>query len=177
MKREGVIMKSKTLILVPALALLLAGAVALEAEAGLFGRDKDGGYLDYYASHRMTSDSYVRIHSDGKVESFPVIESERVVHENPEEDKRLKAEWITEFDYQPTKCSRSYRVIVLRKEVEVTSGQQKLFDDEPYFFYITGFRILKLNPVLSRPHQKMIYIHCGGNNVRMLSGFHRFTIQ
>ncbi len=34
-------MKSKTLILVPALALLLAGAVALEAEAGLFGRDKD----------------------------------------------------------------------------------------------------------------------------------------
>jgi len=34
-------MKSKTFILVPALVLLLAGTVALEAEAGLFGRDKD----------------------------------------------------------------------------------------------------------------------------------------
>ena len=29
-------------------------------------------------------------------------------------------------------------MIVLRKEIEVTSGQQKLFDDEPCFFYITN---------------------------------------
>lgn len=53
-------------------------------------------------------------------------------------NKRLKGEWITEFDYQPTKCSRSYRVIAVRKDVEVTSGQQKLFDDTPYLFYITN---------------------------------------
>jgi hypothetical protein len=53
-------------------------------------------------------------------------------------NKRLQGEWIAEFDYQPTKCSRTYRVIAVRKEVEVTSGQQKLFDDTPYLFYITN---------------------------------------
>jgi hypothetical protein len=53
-------------------------------------------------------------------------------------NKRLQGEWIAEFDYQPTKCSRTYRVIAVRKEVEVTAGQQKLFDDTPYLFYITN---------------------------------------
>ena len=31
-----------------------------------FGRDADGEYLDYYAAHRMTNDSHVRLHADGR---------------------------------------------------------------------------------------------------------------
>ena len=54
------------------------------------------------------------------------------------QNKKLKGEWIAEFDYQPTKCSRSYRMVVVRKQVEVMSGQQKLFDDTPYLFYISN---------------------------------------
>lgn len=61
-----------------------------------------------------------------------------VVIQKEYENKRLKQEWITEFDYQPTKCSRTYRVIALRKEIEVTRGQRKLYDDTPYRFYITN---------------------------------------
>jgi hypothetical protein len=61
-----------------------------------------------------------------------------VVEENGYENKRLKAEHIAEFDYQPGKCSRNYRVVALRKEVEVTRRQQKLFDDEPFFFYVSN---------------------------------------
>lgn len=61
-----------------------------------------------------------------------------IVEEKGYQNKRLKGEWIAQFDYQPTKCSRTYRVVVLRKEIEVTRGPQKLFDDEPYFFYITN---------------------------------------
>jgi hypothetical protein len=53
-----------------------------------------------------------------------------IVEENGYENKRLRGESIAEFDYQPGKCSRSYRMVVVRKEVEVTRGQQKLFDDE-----------------------------------------------
>ena len=63
---------------------------------------------------------------------------EAVVIEKGYQNKKLKREWIAEFDYQPTKCSRSYRMVVVRKEVEVSSGQQKLFDDTPYLFYITN---------------------------------------
>lgn len=54
------------------------------------------------------------------------------------ENKRLVGEWYAEFDYQPTKCSYTYRIVVVRKDVEVTKGQQKLFDTSPYFFYITN---------------------------------------
>ena len=61
-----------------------------------------------------------------------------VVEKNGYENKRLKQEHIAEFDYQPGKCSRPYRVVALRKDVEITRGQQKLFNDEPYFFYITN---------------------------------------
>ena len=57
-----------------------------------------------------------------------------IVKQNGYENKRLQGESIAEFDYRPGKCSRSYRIVVVRKDVEVTRGQQKLFHDEPYFF-------------------------------------------
>jgi hypothetical protein len=61
-----------------------------------------------------------------------------IVEQNGYENKRLVGESIAEFDYQPGKCSRSYRVVVVRKDVEVSRGQQKLFNDEPYFFYVSN---------------------------------------
>ena len=39
---------------------------------------------------------------------------------------------------QPSACGRTYRMVVLRKQVKVMQGQKKLFDDSPYFFYITN---------------------------------------
>jgi hypothetical protein len=55
-------------------------------------------------------------------------------------NKKLAGEWIAEFQYQPGKCDRTYRVVVLHKEVHLTRGQLRLFDkEEPvYFFYITN---------------------------------------
>ncbi len=44
---------------------------------------------------------------------------------------------VAEFDYQPGKCDRSYRVVALRKNISKTKGEQTLFDDIRYFFYIT----------------------------------------
>ena len=61
-----------------------------------------------------------------------------IVVEKKYENKRLKREWIAEFDYRPTKCSGTYRLVVVRKEIEVSKGQQKLFDDTPYRFYVTN---------------------------------------
>ena len=65
---------------------------------------------------------------------------EHIVVANNYLNKRLVSESIAEFDYQPGKCRRSYRVIVLRKQVHVTRGQLRLFDQDesPYFFYITN---------------------------------------
>ena len=50
---------------------------------------------------------------------------------------KLDSEHVAEFFYQPTKCTRSYRVIVLRKTLAIKQGQLRLWDDVRYFFYIT----------------------------------------
>jgi hypothetical protein len=50
----------------------------------------------------------------------------------------LKAEHITEFTYQPKKCSRPYRMIVLRKKIDEKQGQKVLFEQHRYFFYVTN---------------------------------------
>lgn len=54
------------------------------------------------------------------------------------ENQKLRAESYAEFEYRPGKCDRAYRMVVVRKEIDVTSGQQLLFDKEKYFFYITN---------------------------------------
>lgn len=57
-------------------------------------------------------------------------------------NKRLEQEFVAEFDYSPDKCTHSYRMVVLRKQV--TQGDRKLFDDSSYFFYITNITAKEL---------------------------------
>ena len=67
-------------------------------------------------------------------------EREAIVVKNKYLNKKLASEQIAEFDYRPGKCDRTYRVVVLHKEIHLTRGQMRLFDkEEPvYFFYITN---------------------------------------
>lgn len=46
-----------------------------------FGRDEKGGYLDYYAAHRMTNDDHVRIREDGSKEYLDAMSEFCVVPE------------------------------------------------------------------------------------------------
>jgi hypothetical protein len=63
---------------------------------------------------------------------------EAFVREKGYKNLKLRGESYAEFDYQPTKCSRSYRVVVLRKTIDVDQGQQRLFEEVRYFFYVTN---------------------------------------
>ena len=63
---------------------------------------------------------------------------EEIVVEKGYRNIRLQGEEVAEFSYQPTKCKRSYRMIVLRKSLSVEEGQMRLWDDVRYFFYITN---------------------------------------
>ena len=65
---------------------------------------------------------------------------ERIVKERRYKNIRLQSEHVAEFDYSPTKCRKSYRVVVLRKNLSVERGEQVLFDEIRYFFYITNDR-------------------------------------
>ena len=65
---------------------------------------------------------------------------EQIVVKSEYKNLVLVNESYAEFDYQPTKCSRSYRMVVVRKEIECSRGQLRLFNDDHvrYFFYITN---------------------------------------
>ena len=65
---------------------------------------------------------------------------QRIVREREFENIRLEKEHVAEFEYRPTKCKKSYRVVVLRKTLSVERGQRLLFPRIDYFFYITNDR-------------------------------------
>jgi Transposase DDE domain group 1 len=65
---------------------------------------------------------------------------EAIVKEREFENIRLQSEEVAEFDYAPGHCSRSYRIVVVRKNLTVERGELALFDDVRYFFYITNNR-------------------------------------
>ena len=59
-----------------------------------FGKDEtDKEYLDYYAAHRMTDDSHMRIYEDGKEKSLPVLSSIYLLSDDPVKAKQLKDEY------------------------------------------------------------------------------------
>ena len=63
---------------------------------------------------------------------------EKVVKEREFTNLRLVSEDVAEFLYQPTACREVYRMVVVRKNISVEKGEQVLFPDERYFFYITN---------------------------------------
>jgi hypothetical protein len=65
---------------------------------------------------------------------------EQIVQEREFENIRLCWEQVAEFDYRPTKCRKSYRVVALRKNLRMEMGEHWLFDELRYFFYITNDR-------------------------------------
>jgi len=63
---------------------------------------------------------------------------EQIVRERGFKNIRLVSEHVAEFDYKPGACQRDYRIVVVRKNLSVEKGEQVLFDDIRYFFYITN---------------------------------------
>ena len=64
----------------------------------------------------------------------------QIVREHGFKAIHLLEEMIAEFEYRPTVCKKSYRVIVLRKRLGIDQGQMRLFEEYRYFFYITNDR-------------------------------------
>jgi len=65
---------------------------------------------------------------------------QKIVREREFDILNLKSEEVAEFKYRPTKCKRTYRMIVIRKNISHEKGEKRLFDDVRYFFYITNDR-------------------------------------
>ena len=73
---------------------------------------------------------------------------ERIVRQREYENIRLFSEMVAEIDYRPTACRKSYRVVVVCKNLAVERGERMLFDDLRYFFYITNDRTTPADQVV-----------------------------
>jgi hypothetical protein len=70
----------------------------------------------------------------------PTNVKEQIVIHRHFQNIRLVSEDVAEFDYRPTACRKTYRMIVVRKNLSVRMGQRELFPDVRYFFYLTNDR-------------------------------------
>jgi hypothetical protein len=68
----------------------------------------------------------------------PVNVKEATIVERAFKNLRLEGEAVAEFAYQPTACRTAYRMVVVRKNISVEQGDQRLFDQIRYFFYLTN---------------------------------------
>ncbi len=59
---------------------------------------------------------------------------EQIVIEKEFKNQVLVGENIAEIDYQPNKCSRKYRLMIVRKNISVQKGERVLLDEIRYFF-------------------------------------------
>lgn len=85
-----------------------------------------------------------------------------IIHERGYEKLILEAEHVAAIAYRPHKCRRAYRLIILRKTIRVERGQQHLFDQIRYLFYITnvGDDILTPSEVVAEANDR-----CNQENV------------
>lgn len=62
-----------------------------------------------------------------------------VIEERGFKDIQLVDEWVAETSYRPSACRHAYRLVILRKNLQVVEPrQQRLFDDYRYLLYLTN---------------------------------------
>ena len=79
---------------------------------------------------------------------------EAVVRSKGYKNIRLRSEEVAEFDYSPIACRDTYRMVVLRKNLTVESGETALFDQIRYFFYITNDRDMTAKQVVAESNDR-----------------------
>ena len=78
----------------------------------------------------------------------------KIIKQNGYKNLRLDSEEIVEFEYTPTRCKHSYRIVALRKNITVEKGDLALFDEIRYFFYITNDREMSAAQVVFESNQR-----------------------
>jgi hypothetical protein len=76
--------------------------------------------------------------ASGRARQRPDNVKEAVVVQREFENIKLVSEQVAEFNYRPTACRTTYRMVVVRKNLSVAKGERVLFDDIRYFFYLTN---------------------------------------
>jgi hypothetical protein len=112
----------------------------------VFGMDAREGLINQ--AQELPDEQWEVLERNSKYEiktnerSKPENIKEQIVREREFKNLRLKSEYVAEFDYRPLKCEKTYRIVVVKKNISVEKGETVLFDDIRYFFSITTRRDL-----------------------------------
>jgi hypothetical protein len=68
----------------------------------------------------------------------PANVKKAVIQQRGFQHLELAHEHVAEIEYRPRKCKTPYRLVILRKRIEVTRGQLRLADEIRHFFYVTN---------------------------------------
>ena len=79
---------------------------------------------------------------------------ERIVVERGYDNLRLNHEDVAEFAYRPSSCNKTYRLVVVRKNISKMKGELTLFDELRYHYYITTRTDLSAADVVRKAHQR-----------------------
>lgn len=89
-----------------------------------------------------------------KARARPKNIKQAIVRERGYVNLKLRAEDVIDFDYQPNKCKRTYRMIAVRKNISKERGDRPLFDEIRYHFYITNDWDLELHEVVQEARSR-----------------------
>jgi hypothetical protein len=81
----------------------------------------------------------------------PAKVKEALVRAHAFETLRLQSEEVAEFNYRPVACAQEYRMVVVRKNISREKGEQRLFDEIRYLFYITNDWVSEADEIVLRP--------------------------
>ena len=70
----------------------------------------------------------------------PTNVKDDIVRQRAYKTIRTKKQDVVEFSYRPRACKQDYRVVAVRKNLSIERGDNVLFDEYRYFFYITNDR-------------------------------------
>jgi hypothetical protein len=86
--------------------------------------------------------------AQGAARQRPDRVKERIVVENEYKNIRLLSEEVAEVPYRPIKCAQDYRLVIVKKNLSVEKGENVLFPDVRYFFYITNMEEMTTEEVV-----------------------------
>jgi len=79
---------------------------------------------------------------------------DRIVKERGYLKISLVEEHFTEIRYRPRACRQEYRIVILRKRLNHERGQQILFPETRYFFYITNLRRVGAREIIRHANKR-----------------------
>jgi len=149
--------------------IVLRGDTAFSQSAKLDGWDEQGVrfYFGFKAlanleeiAENLSKEAWKKLRRPPRYEvqteprQRPENVKQRVVRRREFEVLRLQSEEVADFDYRPTECKNTYRMVAVRKNISHEKGEQRLFDEIRYFFYLTNDRRSLPEEVVFEAHQR-----------------------